>query len=44
MSMAPNYAFERSVIGLAKGAAGASEIVAPAAPGKRIARPAQRGR
>jgi hypothetical protein len=40
----PNYALERSVKAWRVGAAGASEIVAPAAPGKRVARPAQRGR
>jgi hypothetical protein len=40
----PNYAVERSGTGLAKGAAGASESIAPAAPGMRLARPAQRGR
>ncbi len=42
--MTPNYALERSVRGLAKGAAGAGKIVAPAAPVKGLARPAQRGR
>jgi hypothetical protein len=42
--MTPNYALERSVKGLAKGAAGASEIIALAARWPRIARPAQRGR
>jgi len=40
----PNYALERSVKGLAKGAPGAREILAPAAPSNRRARPAQRGR
>jgi hypothetical protein len=40
----PNYALERAVKGLVVGAAGAQEIIAPAAPGKRLARPAQRGR
>ena len=39
-----NYALERSVKGLAKGAAGAGKIFAPAAPGEGLARPAQRGR
>jgi hypothetical protein len=42
--MRSNYALERSVNGLAVGAAGAREIVAPAAPGNGLARPAQRGR
>jgi hypothetical protein len=43
--MAPsNYALERSVKGLAVGAAGAREIVAPAAPSWAVPRPAQRGR
>jgi len=42
--MLPNFALERSGTGLAKGAAGAPEIVAPAAPVMRLARPAQRGR
>jgi len=40
----PNYAFERSARGLAAGAAGAWNIIAPAAPGAGIPRPAQRGR
>jgi hypothetical protein len=44
MSMTPNYALERPVKSLAVGAAGASEILAPAAPGPRFARAAQRGR
>ncbi len=39
-----NYALERSVRGLAVGAAGARKIVAPAAPSSVVARPAQRGR
>ena len=42
--MMSNHAFERSVNGLAQGAAGAGKIFAPAAPGKGLARPAQRGR
>ena len=42
--MTSNYALERSVRGLAVGAAGAREIVAPAARSAGIARPAQRGR
>jgi hypothetical protein len=42
--MPSNNALERSVTGLAVGAAGASEIVAPAAPGSALPRPAQRGR
>jgi hypothetical protein len=40
----PNYALERSVRGLAWGAAGARESLAPAGPGNCCARPAQRGR
>ena len=40
----PNYALERSVRGSAKGAAGALEILAPAAPATGVPRPAQRGR
>jgi hypothetical protein len=40
----PNYALERPVTGLAVGAAGALEIIAPAAPGSAFPRPAQRGR
>jgi hypothetical protein len=40
----PNYALERSVKGLAKGAAGAWESFAPAAPGIAVPRSAQRGR
>jgi len=39
-----NYALERSVNGWRLGAAGAPEIIAPAAPGLCLARPAQRGR
>ncbi len=39
-----NYALERSVRGLARGAAGTLEIVAPAARGRALPRPAQRGR
>jgi len=42
--MLHNYALERSVRGLAKGAAGARTIMAPAAPGTGVPRPAQRGR
>ena len=42
--MMPNNALERSVTRLAMGAAGASESLAPAAPGSAIPRPAQRGR
>jgi hypothetical protein len=41
---ASNYALERAVKGWRVGAAGASEIIAPAAPSKLVARPAQRGR
>jgi hypothetical protein len=44
MSGRSNYALERSVKGLAQGAAGAGKIVAPAAPGESLALPAQRGR
>jgi hypothetical protein len=40
----PNYALERSVKGWREGAAGAWEIIAPAAPGSAFPRPAQRGR
>ncbi len=44
-SIAPsNYAWERSVRGLAVGAAGARTIVAPAAHSRAVPRPAQRGR
>ena len=43
-SVTPNYALERSVRSLAKGAAGALETLAPAAPIAGIPRPAQRGR
>jgi len=39
-----NYALERSVTGLAVGAAGAWEMLAPAAHGWPVPRPAQRGR
>jgi hypothetical protein len=42
--MLPNYAFERAVKSLARGAAGASEILAPAAPGNCRRAAAQRGR
>jgi len=42
--MTPNYALERAVRAWRAGAAGASEIIAPAAPRERVARPAQRGR
>jgi hypothetical protein len=42
--MTPNYALERAVKGLMKGAAGARTIVAPAAPSRAVPRPAQRGR
>ena len=42
--MTPNYALERSVKGLSERAAGAQKIIAPAARGPRLARPAQRGR
>ena len=42
--MMPNNAFERTVTGWAVGAAGASEIVAPAAPGNCRRAAAQRGR
>jgi hypothetical protein len=40
----PNYALERPVKGFAVGAAGARNNFAPAAPGPRFARAAQRGR
>jgi hypothetical protein len=40
----PNYAFERTVKGLVVGAAGASDIIAPAAPGNCWCAAAQRGR
>jgi hypothetical protein len=40
----PNNALERSVTGSARGAAGAPEMLALAAPGNCLARPAQRGR
>ncbi len=39
-----NNALERSVTGLTVDAAGARTIVAPAAPGRAVPRPAQRGR
>ena len=42
--MMPNYALERAVRTWQGCAAGAGTIVAPAAPGKGLARPAQRGR
>jgi hypothetical protein len=42
--LVPNYALERSVKGLAVGAAGAQEIVAPAAHSSVFPRPAQCGR
>jgi len=42
--MMSNYALERSVKGLANGAASAWEILAPAAPRTGVPRPAQRGR
>jgi hypothetical protein len=35
-----NYSLERAVKAWRVGAAGAAEIIAPAAPGKRITRPA----
>jgi hypothetical protein len=40
----PNYALERSVTALSVRAAGAQNIIAPAARRPRLARPAQRGR
>lgn len=43
-AMLSNYAFERAVKSLARGAAGASEIVAPAAPSMRWRAAAQRRR
>jgi hypothetical protein len=42
--MLPNFALERSGTGLARGAAGALGIIAPASPGNCLARPAQRWR
>ncbi len=39
-----NYAMERSVTALSERAAGAWTIIAPAAPGQAVPRPAQRGR
>jgi hypothetical protein len=44
MTVPSNYALERSVKGWWVGAARASENLARAAPGRRRARPAQRGR
>jgi hypothetical protein len=44
MDLTSNYALERPVTGLAMGAAGARKIVAPAARGSALPRPAQRGR
>jgi hypothetical protein len=44
MHMPSNYALERAVKGWRVGAARASESLARAAPGRRSARPAQRGR
>ena len=43
-TMRANYALERSVKGISERAAGAQAIVAPAARGFGLARPAQRGR
>jgi len=40
----PNYALERSVNGLQESAAGAWEMLAPAALVEVVPRPAQRGR
>jgi hypothetical protein len=42
--MRSNNALERTVKGLATGAAGARTTVAPTAPGSALPRPAQRGR
>jgi hypothetical protein len=42
--MTPNYALERSVRVFRERAAGAGNIIAPAARGLGCARPAQRGR
>jgi hypothetical protein len=42
--MLPNYALERPVKSLRLGAAGAQEIIAPAAPGAAVLRAAQRRR
>jgi hypothetical protein len=42
--MRSNYALERSVTGFSERAAGAQTIIAPAARGFGLARPAQRGR
>ena len=44
MIVLPNKALERSVTGWRLGAGGARTIVAPAAPGTGVPRPAQRGR
>ena len=44
MTMTPNNALERAVKGSPKSAAGASDDLAPAAPGWVLPRPAQRGR
>jgi hypothetical protein len=44
LNVKSNYALERSVKSLAMSAAGAREIVAPAAPGAALPRPAQRER
>ena len=43
-AVTPYHALEPSVKGLAMGAAGAQEIIAPAARRPRCALPAQRGR
>jgi len=40
----PNYTLERAVTCSSERAAGARTIMAPAAPGECLARPAQRGR
>jgi len=42
--MTPNYAFEQSAKAWQGCAAGAGNTIAPAALGKGLARPAQRGR
>jgi hypothetical protein len=42
--MLPNYALERAGKALSERAAGAQNIIAPAARWPRVARPAQRGR
>jgi hypothetical protein len=44
MQLLPSYALERAVRGLAVGAAGTWESLAPAAPTTGVPRPAQRGR